>query len=90
MYHPEGVASLVAAILCTGDIAKLPTDVILRERRDLLERAIDFRREQILELAREYYKVYDQDYEDNVPLVEVRNAANNRAKLGRANLMFTV
>lgn len=86
--HPEGMASLVAAILVTGDVASLPED----NREDTMMAVIDYRRTQVLELAREYYKVNPCDFDATKELWRHdpearRNAHNNLAKLSRANLM---
>lgn len=84
-FHPEGMASLIAAILVTGDVA------ILDEKlQGAAEPAvIDYRRTQVLELAREHYKVYQIDFDNTNELWRgeaARNATNNLAKLNRANL----
>lgn len=84
-YHPEGVAALIAVIVAPKDVAKLRiptslTNVVLR-------RAIDRRRDEILAMARQYYKVHDQDYEEADPRPEMVNGTNNRAKLDRANIL---
>jgi hypothetical protein len=88
-YHPEGVASLVAAILVVGDVSSLP-----EEQQAAAEgRVIDFRRTQVLELAREYYKVYPCDFDTtNDGDIEpgVRNSRNNLAKLSRNNLKVSL
>jgi hypothetical protein len=84
MYHPEGFASLVAAILVTGDVSVLPEE----KQAEAEPKVIDFRRTQVLELAREYYKVHPCDFENGDDQITpgVRNGKNNRAKLSRANL----
>jgi len=80
-YHPEGVANLLAAILCTGDIAKLPPEA---QTDRIRAKAIDFRRGQVLELARAYYGVNDLDFDNTVDLRD--RGTNNLAKLTRTNL----
>lgn len=88
-FHPEGVASLVAAILVTGDVSMLPED----GREEHMEAVIDFRRTQVLEMAREYYKVYPCDFDASNELWRSelgRNAANNLARLNRANLRHSL
>jgi hypothetical protein len=86
--HPEGMAALVAAILVTGDVASLPPD----NREDAMMAVIDYRRTQVLELAREHYKVNPCDFDTSRETWRqdegVRNATNNLAKLNRANLMY--
>ena len=88
-FHPEGMASLVAAILVTGDVAKLPED----GRMEHMEKVIDFRRTQVLELAREYYKVNPCDFDatnETWRQEQPRNATNNLARLNRGNLRHSL
>jgi len=84
--HPEGVAALIAVIVADLDIKDLP--IANSDKVQALRAAIERRQRQVLEMAREYYKVYpclfknDSEWRTHVP----RNGANNRAKLDRANL----
>jgi hypothetical protein len=84
-YHPEGVAALIAVIVAPEDVAKLRVPTSLTNV--VLRRAIDRRRDEILAMARQYYKVHDQDYEEADPRPEMVNGTNNRAKLDRANIL---
>jgi hypothetical protein len=82
--NPEGMASLIAAIVAPLDCE--------RDQRISFEAAVDHRREQVLELANSYYMINDCDFEDVghrealARGAKVRNSQNNLAKLGRANL----
>lgn len=79
--HPDGMARLVAAILIEEDRKRVvgATD----------EQILDARVDQVLDLAREHYKVYPCDFDvsrEGWRLDAVRNSKNNLAKLNRANL----
>lgn len=84
-YHPEGVAALIAVIVAPEDVKALKVPVSLTNV--VLRHAIDRRRDEILAMARQYYKVHDQDYEEAAPRPEMVNGKNNRAKLSRTNVL---
>jgi hypothetical protein len=74
------MANLIAAILVTSDVAPLPEE----KQAGAMNKWLDLRRTQVMEMAREHYKVYPIDFEQ----AEVREdgGVNNLAKLNRANL----
>lgn len=95
-YHPDGVANLVACILAPEDIERARGRRTYAYRaaqrreliteQELLNTALDARRDQVLRLAREYYRVNPCDYDNSYDRQRQRNAMNNLAKLNRANL----
>jgi hypothetical protein len=84
-YHPEGVAALIAVIVAPEDVKALKVPPSLSNV--VLRRAIDRRRDEILRMARQYYKVHDQDYEEADPRETNPSGGNNRARLDRANIL---
>jgi hypothetical protein len=77
LYHPEGLASLVAVIVAPGDVAL--------GRYSSYDRAADVRREQVLYMAAQYYKINPCDFDNHLDL-QAGPATNNLAKLNRRNL----
>jgi hypothetical protein len=90
-FHPEGLASLVAAIVAFEDTRRV------REHRSTTEAAreeyyrnmVQMRRTRVLELARAWYANNELDFEngDDWRAQAPRNGTNNRAHLDRRNLM---
>lgn len=78
LYHPEGLASLVAVIVAPGDVEA--------GRYSSYDRAADVRREQVLYMASQYYKINPCDFDNHLDLQTEGSDANNRAKLNRRNL----
>lgn len=85
--HPDGVASLIAAIVAEGDVKDLPFTAAAKA--EALKRALERRQRQVLEMAREYYKVFPIDFDasrtgwrERAP----KNGLQNLARLDRANL----
>jgi len=72
--HPEGVASLIAVMLVPEGTPK-----------EEFEAKVDWYRNRVLELANQYYKVNNCDF-DNSADKRPENETQNLAKLNRANL----
>lgn len=75
--HPDGVAALVAVITA-------PTNC----DNETYSRYVDYARDRVLRMARRYYQVNPQDFQDAGDWMgrKTRNALQNLAKLNRANL----
>jgi hypothetical protein len=73
-FHPEGVASLVAVMLAPEGLDEAQYAA-----------TVDRTRNRILELADQYYKGHECDF-DNTAEKRQRRAYNNLARLDRANL----
>jgi hypothetical protein len=91
MYHPEGMAALVAVICAPDDVEKIMASERAKAARmthqQALQRAIDMRRSQVLRLARAYYATNEQDYvEIDWRSGYARNGLQNLARLDRRNL----
>lgn len=90
-FHPEGMASLVAAIVAAEDVRRVKeTRKTTSDQTEAYYRAqVQNRRVRVLELARAWYANNDCDFENSEDWRKTapRNGTNNRAHLDRANLM---
>lgn len=85
--HPDGVAALVAAIVAPEDIKGLAIPDALRVTA--LRKALERRQGQVLRMARQYYKVYEPDFDESRQGWRdgyERNGLQNLARLDRPNL----
>lgn len=85
-FHPDGMASLIAVIVAPVDVENQP--VLGVPKSVQYQQWVDYRHEQVLGLARQYYKINPCDFDNSfdVKIPQQRNAINNRAKLDRRNL----
>ena len=74
-FHPDGVAALVAVMLAPEGASD-----------EDYARTVDHIREQVLQMAGEYYSLFPCDFEDKIDPQKKGTDANNLAKLNRANL----
>lgn len=93
-FHPEGMASLVAAIVAFEDTRRVREHRSTTEatREEYYRNMVQFRRTRVLELARAWYATNPCDFEngDDWRKTAPRNGTNNRAHLDRRNLMAGV
>lgn len=90
-FHPEGMASLVAAIVAAEDVRRVKEarETTTAQREAYYRVQVQSRRVRVLELARAWYAnnpldfVNGDDWRAKAP----RNGTNNRAHLDRANLI---
>jgi hypothetical protein len=91
--HPEGVAALIAVIVAAEDVrieaeksVQAPT---VDQRRLAYKQAVLVRLDQVLRLARKFYRDHPIDFEDpgNWRARKTYNSLQNLAKLDRANLL---
>jgi len=79
--HPDGVAALIAVIVAPEDVRRLKMP-----HSDALSRAIDRRRDEVLRLAAQYYRIHPCDFDNSRDFPQQRNGSQNLAKLDRRNL----
>ena len=83
--HPDGMARLIAVVVAPGDVEA----VGLKGSRTAYQRAVEYRMEQVLKLARTYYRHHEQDFVDATgwKAQAPKNGLKNLAKLDRRNLL---